>query len=131
MGAHGPRNLTLDAGGLIAFDRGDPRVRAILRQALEAGVDIAVPAGALAQAWRNGSTQARLAVLITDQRIRTEALTEVRACAAGVLCGRTGSWDVVDASVVLCARGQGNSLVLTSDRKDLAALDPRLNVISV
>ena len=70
-------------------------------------------------------------MLITDQRIRTEALTEVRACAAGVLCGRNGSWDVVDASVVLCARGQGNSLVLTSDRKDLAALDPRLNVISV
>ena len=131
MGAQSSRNLTFDAGGLIAFDRGDPRVRAILRHALATGVDIAVPAGALAQAWRDGSGQSRLAALVSDAHTRTEALTEVRARAAGLLCGRTGVADVVDASVVLCARAQGNSVVVTSDPADLAALDRHLKVATV
>jgi hypothetical protein len=41
--------LTFDAGGLIAVDRGDERVRALLRVARTAGLGIAVPAAALAQ----------------------------------------------------------------------------------
>ncbi|HEV1996856.1 MAG TPA: PIN domain-containing protein [Candidatus Dormibacteraeota bacterium] len=131
MGAPGPRGLTLDTGALVAFERGDSRVRALLRAALVSGVDVAIPAGALAQAWRDGSRQARLGALVADPFTRTEPLTEVVARAAGVLCGRAGTSDVVDASVVLCARSQGDSLVVTSDADDLGLLDPQLRIVAV
>ncbi|MGI8607695.1 MAG: PIN domain-containing protein [Candidatus Dormibacteria bacterium] len=131
MGARSSRNLTLDAGALIAFDRGDSRVRQVIREAIDREVDIAIPAGALAQAWRNGSRQARLGVLVADRSTRTEPLTELIARAAGALCGRAKTSDVIDASVVLCARRQGNAVVLTSDPNDLALLDPQIRVATV
>jgi hypothetical protein len=37
----------------------------------------------------------------------------------------------VDASVVLCARRQGNAVVLTSDTEDLLAIDPALRCVGV
>ncbi|GAC1333698.1 MAG: hypothetical protein NVSMB17_14440 [Candidatus Dormibacteria bacterium] len=131
MGSARPRNLTLDAGALIAFERGNAGVRQLLRMALTAKVDIAIPAGALAQAWRDGSTQTRLAVLVADPGSRTEPLDELTARAAGALCGRTGTSDVIDASVVLCARRQGNAAVVTGDPVDLARLDPAVRAFTV
>lgn len=128
MGAARPRGLTLDAGALIAFDRGDERLRALLRRALARKADIAVPAGALAQSWRDGSRQANLAALVGDQRVRVEAMTAQVAMAAGTLCARARTDDVIDASVVLCARRQGDGVVITSDSKDIRRLDPRLPV---
>ena len=131
MGAGSTRNLTLDTGALIAFERGVGRVRQLLLEALDNGADIAIPAGALAQAWRDGSRQARLARLLADRGTRTESLTEAIARAAGALCARANTADVVDASVVICARRQGNAVVLTSDAEDLVRLDPGLRVVSV
>ncbi|MGH3832929.1 MAG: hypothetical protein ACRDRS_21235 [Pseudonocardiaceae bacterium] len=52
------------------------------------------------------------------------------ARAAGVLCGRTGTSDVVDATVVLCARERHHHVV-TSDPEDFAALDAQLSLIVV
>lgn len=49
MGTKRPRPVVLDAGALIAVDRVDRRVIRLL----ELAQDIHVPAGALAQAWRN------------------------------------------------------------------------------
>jgi hypothetical protein len=123
--------LTLDAGALIAFDRGDERLRALVRRAVARKADIAIPAGALAQAWRDGSRQARLAALIGDPRVRVEALTEQVAKAAGVLSGRTSTRDIVNASVVLCARRQAQRVVITADPRDISHLDPHLAVESV
>lgn len=128
MGTARPRALTLDAGALIAFDRGDERLRALLRRALARKADVAVPAGALAQSWRDGSRQANLAALVGDQRVRVEAMTAQVAKAAGTLCARAGTDDVIDASVVLCARRQSDGVVITSDAKDIRRLDPRLPV---
>jgi hypothetical protein len=56
--------VTLDARGLIGTDRGDDRLRGLLRVIRQHGGSVAVPAGALGQAWRDGSQQARLAQLI-------------------------------------------------------------------
>ena len=42
--------LTLDTGALLALERGDSRVRALLRRALESGIGFSVPAGVVA--WR-------------------------------------------------------------------------------
>jgi hypothetical protein len=55
------------------------------------------------------------------------ALDEVLAEAVGVLCGRAGSSDVIDASVVLVARREG-AVVVTSDVDDLRRLDPGLRL---
>lgn len=54
----------LDAGALIAFERADRAVIAIVGQALAHGDELAVPAGVVAQVWRNGRRQARLARLL-------------------------------------------------------------------
>ena len=42
--------LTLDAGALLALERGDGRVRALLRWASEVGTALDVPAGVVARA---------------------------------------------------------------------------------
>jgi hypothetical protein len=55
------------------------------------------------------------------------ALDQVLAEAAGVLCGRAGTSDVIDASVVLVARRERAS-VITSDADDLRHLDPQLSL---
>ena len=54
-------SLVLDAGALIALDRNDRSVWAMLRVAAGDGELVRVPAGAVAQAWRDGSRQALLA----------------------------------------------------------------------
>jgi len=119
---------TLDTGALIAIDRGDPRLQALLDEATAAGADIAVPAGVIAQAWRGSPRQARLARLLALSAVTTVPLDEPEARATGVLCGRTGTSDVVDASVVICARARGHAVV-TGDPDDLAALDRFLRLV--
>ena len=54
----------------------------------------------------------------------------MRARQAGQLCGVTGTSDVIDASVVLCAREHGHTVV-TSDPDDLRRLDPKLDLIEI
>jgi len=61
--------ITLDAGGLIALDRGDRRVLALLARAAERGMRVTVPATALAQVIRRPARQARLARLIRQASI--------------------------------------------------------------
>ena len=122
--------LCLDAGALIALDRGDRAVVARLYRAVELGLPIVIPAGALAQSWRDGAKQARLARLLSAEGVEVEPLDHERACAAGQLCGRTRTRDIVDAQVALCAR-RGGHAVLTSDPSDLRRLDPTLRIVPV
>ncbi len=126
-----PRGLTLDAGALIALDRADEDVRALVRTAREGGLALSVPAGALGQAWRDDARQARLAgFLRTSHGPELMALDGQTARAAGELCGRVHTSDVIDASVVLCARRRGHRIV-TSDPDDMAGLDASLELITV
>ena len=122
--------LTLDTGALLALERGDARIRAVLRRANEGGVRLAVPAGVVAQAWRGGPRQARVARLLADPATEVVPLDDPMARAVGLLCGRTGHPDVVDVSVVLCARTRGHS-VITSDPGDLTAVDPGLALVPI
>jgi hypothetical protein len=130
MGGRDPRSLTLDAGALIAVEGADRRVGALLRRAFERGARVFVPAGALAQVWRRGPRQARLALLLEDPAVSVETLDEEMAKAAGELCGRRGADDVIDATVALTGR-RYSSVVLTSDPEDLRRLDPGLEVVGV
>lgn len=122
--------LTLDAGALIAFERNDRRIVALLAVALDREQPIAVPAGVVAQVWRDGRRQARLARLLGGDQVEVEPLDDARARAAGQLCGVRGTADVVDASVVLCARARRH-VVVTSDPDDLRQLDPKLRLVVV
>ena len=122
--------VTLDAGGLIALDRNDRRVLALVARATERGLRITIPATALAQAIRNPARQVRLARLVRQAGTDLVALNGPDATAVGLLLARTGTADVVDAHVVICARRAGQ-VVVTSDAGDLKRLDPELQVLSV
>jgi hypothetical protein len=124
------KGLTLDAGALIAFDRNDRRVVGLLVRALALGQSLAVPAGVVGQVWRDGRRQARLARFLGSNQVEVEPLDDQRAREAGQLCGARGTRDVVDASVVLCAKARSHRVV-TSDRADMRALDPSLGLIEV
>ncbi|MBI5532445.1 MAG: PIN domain nuclease [Deltaproteobacteria bacterium] len=122
--------ITLDAGALIAFERGNRLAVSVILRAVQQRLPVVVPAGALGQVWRDGRKQVRLVRLLGSDAVEIEALDDARARAAGQLCGVTRTTDVIDASVVLCARTRGHA-VLTSDPGDLQRLDPHLNMHSV
>lgn len=122
--------LTLDVGALIAVERQDVRMAALVRDAVSRGIPIAVPAGALGQVWRGGPRQARLARLIGSAAVEVVPLDETAARESGELCAAIGTTDVIDASVALCAVKRRHAIV-TSDPFDLRRLAPRLELIVV
>ena len=127
MGARRPREVVLDTGALIGIERGDEKMSALLEASLKSAVRFLVPAGVLAQAWRDGARQTRLARFLKTPVVEVLPLSEAQARAAGVLCGLSGTSDVVDASVVVCAR-EHQCPVVTGDPGDLELLDPALEL---
>ena len=99
--------ITFDAGGLIALDRNDRRVLTLIARAAERGMRITIPATALAQAIRNPTRQGRLSRLIRQAGTDLIPLDGPDATAVGLLLARTGTADIADAHVVICARGPG------------------------
>jgi hypothetical protein len=125
------RGLTLDTGALIALERKDARMNALLRRMLvHPDAIVHIPAGVVAQAFRNGSRQVRLVRLLKAGQTRIVDLDEDMALAAGVLLGVRRADDVVDASVVLCARLHRQPVV-TGDADDLRRLDARVELHAV
>jgi hypothetical protein len=122
--------LTLDAGALIALERLSEPVLALVNRAEKLGRSIAIPAGALAQAWRASRRQHQLALLLDGRSVEVSPLDALVALKIGALLATTGTSDVVDASVVLTARERLH-WVVTSDADDLRRLDPDLPVIEV
>jgi hypothetical protein len=108
-----------DAGALIALDRNDRRMWARHQVAIDDDRDVFVPAVVVAQAWRDGAGQVRLARVLAGCQVEPAGLDTAKA--AGVLCGRAGTSDVVDALVVVMAAALG-AIIWTSDVADLRAL---------
>lgn len=119
----GALGVTLDAGALIALERGDSRMLALLRLLTKSGGRVRVPAGAAGQAWRGGARQAVLARVLSSPEVEVPSLDLAMAKACGELCAARGTSDIVDASVVLVAREHHDSII-TSDVEDLRRLDP-------
>lgn len=112
-------SLVLDAGALLAAERGDRDTVALLKQELLARRIPLTHGGVVGQAWRGGSgRQARLAKLLPALEI--VAIDEALGRRAGVLLGRARKSDVIDAAVVLLA--SDGDVILTSDPSDLKAL---------
>jgi predicted nucleic acid-binding protein len=122
--------LTFDAGGLIALDRNDRRVLTLIARATERGMRITIPATALAQAIRNPARQARLSRLIRQAGTDLIPLDGPDATAVGLLLARTGTADIVDAHVAICAQRAGQAVV-TSDADDLRRIAPELQLVVV
>lgn len=122
--------IVFDAGGLIALERNDRRVVSLLATALEDGDRIAVPATALAQVIRNPARQVRLWRMIQHDATEVIPLDASDAQAVGVLLAKTGTSDITDAHVVVCARRTGHA-VISSDPLDLTRLDPKLLIVRV
>lgn len=121
-------SLVLDAGALIAIERGDRDTAAVIEVARQQQRRVVVPAGVVGQVWRGSVRQARLSRLLNARDVLVESLTDTGARAAGVLCGSTGTADVIDACVVLAARHH-QATVVSSDRADLQVLDPTVPVV--
>lgn len=122
--------LVLDAGALIALERRDRRVVRLLELAVESGQVIDIPSGVVAQVWRGGDRQARLARFLASDGVTFADLDLVTARALGELCALTGGSDVVDAHVALLAL-RFDRAVVTSDPDDIARFAGRARMIPV
>ncbi len=128
MGPPGPRPVVLDAGALIAFERSDRLMLRLVELAVAHERVLHVPAGVVAQVWRDGARQVRLARLITSSTVTVAPLDAGEARATGALCGLTGTSEIVDASLALLAHRLG-ATVVTSDPVDIRRLDATLTVV--
>lgn len=123
--------LVLDAGALIGIDRADRRVAGLIELGRRAGADLTTSSVTLAQAWRDGGRQARLARALPMIEVLPVTIDDAKR--AGELLATAGLSDVVDSLLALMARPADQ--VLTSDPVDirqlLAARNIRADVISV
>lgn len=122
-------SVTLGTGALITLERRDDRVVALLQRTVERHQRLLVPAGVVAQAWRN-QQQVRIARLLRSPDVEVVPLDAAAARAVGVLLGRSRTTDTVDAHVVVVARTTGSS-VASSDPDDLHHLAPALHAHAV
>ncbi|HVV50017.1 MAG TPA: PIN domain-containing protein [Polyangia bacterium] len=109
----------LDAGALIALDRGAIAIRAYVLAADNAKATLYTSSAAVAQVWRGGSRQARLARFLGSDLVTEIPLDPEAARRIGVLAAAVGSRDVVDGHVALLALDR-NAVVLSSDPHDIA-----------
>ena len=125
------KSLVLDAGALIGVERRSPRLQELLRQARTRTVAIVVPTVVVAQVVRSGGRQANLRRFLADSYLSFVGLDYPAALEIGALLGDSGTADVVDACVAVCARRLNHCPVVTSDPEDIAKLDPALPLIVV
>ena len=111
--------LILDAGALIAVDRGDPAMAATLRAAELHGMELRTNAMVVAQVWRDGrGRQAGMAQLLGAVDVRWVRPEDGRA--AGILQAKARTSDAIDATVALLA--VPGDRIVTSDPNDLRRL---------
>lgn len=122
--------ITVDAGGLIALERNDRRVVALLARVTERGMRITIPATVLAQVLRNPARQARISRLSRQPATDLVPLDRNDAAAVGILLANSSTRDIVDAHVAVCALRSGQP-VLTSDPEDMRRIAPALELVVV
>lgn len=111
--------LVLDAGALIAIERFDRDVIALIKRERRDGRAPITHAGVVGQVWRGGrGRQANLARFLPSVEIRP--LDDALGRRAGMLLGESQTSDVVDAALALLA-SDGDEL-LTTDHEALVPL---------
>jgi len=109
--------VILDTGFLVAVDRGDRRAKTFLERAAQKQRALHTTEAVIAQAWREGARQARLARFLHG--VTTHPLRHGRL--VGELLAKSQTADVVDAHLALAAHQHGLDIV-TGDAQDLTRL---------
>jgi PIN domain nuclease of toxin-antitoxin system len=125
-----PRRYVLDAGALIAQERGDVKVAALFKVAAAQSIEMVLPSVVLAQVWRNGTRQVQLARTLSNPGVTEAPLHHEDAKRVGELLRESATADVADAHVAVLA-GRLDAAVITSDSGDIAELDPALPILKV
>ena len=153
--------IVLDTGALIALERGNKRMIALLQRALAQGRTFRVPAGVVGQVWRNGRVQvtfkklARTTELGAASRERVSPVLEgrpgpVRALARFLRseeveivpldeqlarsCGElcgAASASDIIDASVVIVARERQDVIVTSDPGDLRRLDPAAQIITL
>jgi hypothetical protein len=109
----------LDAGAFVAVDRGDRAMAARLRAAYRGGFELRSNGAVVARVWHDPSgRQAELARLL--RAVDVKAVDRRLGQDAGVLAGRAGTPDAVDATLVAIA--DAGDRIVTGDPEDIRAL---------
>jgi hypothetical protein len=124
--------LVLDAGALVAIERGDRELAAVIKRQWLAGVPARTHGGVVGQVWRGGAgRQAPLARALNS--VQVVPLDGELGKTAGLLLGEAGMKDVIDAAVVVLA--DHNDWIITSDPEDLrplaAAIGTHVEIVPV
>jgi len=109
--------LTLDAGALIAIERGDRGVAGLIRVALDGGARVTVPAPVVVEWWRGQRGPIGRLLDAFD----VEPLGERLARVAGEALARVRDATAIDAVVMASAAARGD-LVITADVEILERL---------
>lgn len=113
--------MILDAGFLISVDRGERAAQEFLTAALVHQTPLTTTHPVVAQVWRDGRRQARLARFL--QSVVVVAFDD--GPEVGSLLALSGTSDVVDAHLAMVAVRRSEP-VLTSDVHDLESLTAAL-----
>jgi predicted nucleic acid-binding protein len=109
--------ITFDTGALIAVERRDRIMLALMTAALTAGSRITVPSVVVGEWWRGQrGPSARILDAVVIESV-TASLAKLAGEALGIVPGAT----LVDAIVVASAARRGDT-VLTSDPDDLTRI---------
>lgn len=111
--------MILDAGVLIAIDRGTEAGKTLLTNVDRLTEPLHTTAPVAAQVWRNGSRQARLARALSAMTLHPFEPGDIAR--VGETLRRSGTSDVVDAHLYVVAERIGHD-ILTSDVDDFASL---------
>ena len=111
-------SVVLDAGALVAVDRRDRRVGAMLRVAQLEHVAVRTSAAVVAQVWRDAARQVHLARTLAGTAVNELDLDAGKVI--GALLGRSRTRDVVDGHIASVV-ADGDQL-LTSDPDGLRRL---------
>lgn len=121
-------SLILDSGALIAIERGDRRLGAVLLEAGRAGVDAVTSSACVAEVWRDPARQARITRALWGTIEAPLDPPTARRC--GELLAGAKTSDIADAAVALLVNT--GDVILTSDHSDIEHLlqtrdvDPRV-----
>jgi predicted nucleic acid-binding protein len=113
--------LILDAGFLISVDRGERAAQEFLTAALIHETPLTTTHPVVAEVWRNGRRQARLARFLKSVLV----LAFDDGPEVGDLLARSGTSDVIDAHLVVLAVRRSEA-ILTGDVHDLELLTAAL-----
>jgi predicted nucleic acid-binding protein len=113
--------IILDSGAIIASERNDPTLAAILKAARKNRTPILVPSTVVAETWRGPSTHARTAHLFGSVDGFPE-LNEQSARQVGALLALSKTAAIVDGNVVAIAIALRPATIVTSDVHDVTHL---------